>query len=115
MDIKRTGPNNPAWPTPESGKTGASKPAETQAGDAGSASSAMDAAFASIQTGYKRADLHTEKWPAILQQSAAALVSKSAGQFGALPDADKQKIANLIAGDPILSNKIFRYLDQHLA
>ena len=115
MDIKRTGPNNPAWPTPESGKTAAPKPAETQAGEAGPAVSGMDAAFQSIQTGYKRADLHSDKWPAILQQSAAALVSKSAGQFGALPDSDKQKIANQIAGDPILSNKIFRYLNQHLA
>jgi len=115
MDIKRTGPNNPAWPTPEACKAAESKPAEAQAGATGPAASGMDAAFGSIQTNFKRADLHTDKWPAILQQSAAALVSKSAGQFGALPDADKQKIANLIAGDPILSNKIFRYLDQNLA
>jgi hypothetical protein len=111
MDIKRTGPNIPATPAPETGRADAPMSAEVD----GPTASGMDAAFDSIQAGYKRADLHSDKWPAILQQSAAALVSKSAGQFGALPDAGKQKIANLIAGDPILSNKIFRYLDQHLA
>ena len=115
MDIKRTGPPNSAAPTPDTGKANAPQFAEARAETATPAGSQMDAAFQSIQANFKRADLHSEKWPAILHQSAEALVSKSAGELGVLADVDKQKIAARMAGDPILSNKIFRYLDQHLA
>ena len=115
MDIKRTGPNNPAWAAPETVKAGAPKPMEAQADAAAPEGPGMDTAFQSIQASFKRADLHSEKWPSILKQSAEALVFKSTGKLGTLPDADQKKIANLIAGDPILSNRIFRYLDRHLA
>lgn len=115
MEIKRTGPNNPEWAVPETGKAGAPESGEMQAASSGGAASGMGGAFQSIQANFKRADLHSEKWPSILKQSAEALVSKSAGKLCALPDAEKQKIANLIAGDPILSNKIFRYLYRNLA
>jgi len=115
MEIKRTGPNNPAVPTSDSGKANASPFAGPPAEAAAPAGSTMGAAFQSIQASFKRVDLHSDKWPAILNQSAQALVSKSANELGPLPDAAKQKIAAQIAGDPILSNKIFRYLDQHLA
>ena len=115
MEIKRTGSNNPAAPAPETGKANATQFTGQPAEAAAAAGQPMDAAFQAIQANFKRADLHTDKWQAILQQSAQALVSKSAGELGGLPDAAQQKIANQIAGDPILSNKIFRYLDQHLA
>ena len=114
MEIKRTGPNELAWPTPESGKAAAPNAAKTQAGGAGPEVSGMDAAFAPIQADYKRADLHSDKWPAILRQSADALVSQSSRQFGSLPAVDQRKIADLIASDPIFSDKIFRFLDKRL-
>ena len=114
MEIKRTGPNELAWPAPESGKAAAPNAAKTQADGAGPEVSGMDTAFAAIQADCKRADLHSDKWPAILRQSAEALVSQSSGQFGNLPAADQRKIADLIASDPIFSDKIFRYLDKRL-
>lgn len=115
MEIKRPGPNNPLPPTPDSGKANAAPFNAAKAEPAALAGSPMETAFQTIQANFKRADLHSDKWPAILQQSAQALVSKSAGAMGGLPDAAKQTIASQIASDPILSNKIFRYLDQNLA
>ena len=115
MEIKRPGPNNPLTPTPDSGKANSAQFNAAKVEAAAAAGSPMETAFQSIQANFNRADLHSDKWPAILQQSAQALVSKSASEMGGLPDAAKQKLAGQIASDPILSNKIFRYLDQNLA
>lgn len=113
MDVK--GPNSkvPIWPGLTGPEQTASAPPATAFPNA-----ALEAAPAGpmgeVQARYSRADLYSEKWPAILQSSAEALVKSAASSFPSLSEADQKKIAAFIAADPLMSRNILSYWEQHL-
>jgi hypothetical protein len=109
MDIKRTQPGqtNPNRPA-ESGP--AAKPDESVPAPGGLSGGPLNA----IRGEFTRADLNTDKWSTILRRSIDALLDSSAKRLGDVPPADRRKIADLLAADPIFSKRVFLYCDKNL-
>jgi hypothetical protein len=127
MDIKRTGPGQTNWKP--AGETDAVKKADKPAVDASKDSAAsQDLAKAAaaptgpatrgplhaVQSEFKRADLNTDRWNTILNRSVSAMVDSASERMGGLPPSARQKIAELLATDPIFSKRVSLYLDKNL-
>jgi hypothetical protein len=116
MDIKRTNPGQANWKPAgesESVKQPAKPPADA-AKEAAASAAAAQGPLRAIQSDFKRADLNTDRWNTILNRSVSALVDSASDRMGGLPESARQKIADLLAADPIFSKRVSLYLDKNL-
>jgi hypothetical protein len=112
MEIKRTQPGQANWN--RTSETEAKKPAgpaeETTLGPA-----AGTERFQAIRGEFKRADLSTGRFQAILEKSIDALLDSTVERMGSgLPDGAREKISALLAADPLFSKRVFVYWDKNL-
>jgi hypothetical protein len=112
MEIKRTQPGQANWN--RAGETGPAQKPSAHAEDTTLGSAAGSAPFQAIRGEFKRADLSTGRWPAILERSIDALLDSSSERMGGLPDAAREKISALLAADPLFSKRVFVYWDKNL-
>jgi hypothetical protein len=112
MEIKRTQPGQANWN--RTGETGRPDKPPTAAGDPVLRDATGSASFQEIRGDFKRADLSTDRWSAILHRSIDALLDSTAERMGGLPDAAREKLSALLAADPIFSNRVFVYWDKNL-
>ncbi|MCX6627845.1 MAG: hypothetical protein NTW28_09475 [Candidatus Solibacter sp.] len=110
MDIKRTQPGQVNWNRAAESEPAAKPDAPAPAGLEKAAAGPLHA----IGAEFKRADLNTDKWHAILRRSIDALMDSSSQRRGALPAADRQKISDLLAADPIFTMRVFHYWEKNL-
>lgn len=119
MDIKPTNPGNPNWKPaiePESAKKPAAPAEELGKGPAGpsDAQANFQGPLSAIKSEFKRTDLNTDRWNTILNRSIDALVESTSERMGGLPAPARQKIADLLAADPIFSKRVSLYWDKNL-
>jgi hypothetical protein len=116
MEIKRTQSGQAAWSrtadTSAAGKTDAARP---ELPDVSLESKAESAAMRAIGAEFKRADLNTDKWQAILRRSIDALLESTTARTGALPPAARQQITDILGADPIFSRRVYRYWEKNLS
>jgi hypothetical protein len=112
MEIKRTQPGQANWN--RTAETGPGQKPSAPAEDAALGAAAGSAPFQAIRGEFKRADLSTERWNAILERSIDALLDSTSERMGGLPDAAREKISGLLAADPIFSKRVFVYWDKNL-
>jgi hypothetical protein len=112
MEIKRTQPGQANWN--RTGETGRSVKPATAAGESVIGGGAGSAPFRAICRDFKRADLSTDRWSALLHRSIDALLDSTAERMGGLPDSAREKLSALLAADPIFSKRVFVYWDKNL-
>ena len=112
MEIKRTQPGQANWN--RTGETEAKKPA-APAGETTLGAAAGTERFQAIRGEFKRADLSTGRFQAILERSIDALLDSTVERVGGLPDGAREKISALLAADPVFSKRVFVYWDKNLA
>lgn len=62
---------------------------------------------------YKRADLSSPKFDAILRKSIDALLDAGAAR-SAIPSSVRQKVADFLAADPLFASRVRLYWDKNL-
>jgi hypothetical protein len=112
MDIKRTQPGPPNWSRADQPRTDPKAGAPSP--DAPLGAAAGSPAFDAIRGEFKRVDLSTPRWNALLARSIDALLDSTAQRMGGLPDSAREKISGLLAADPIFSKRVFVYWDKNL-
>jgi hypothetical protein len=111
MEIKRTQPGPANWNrTSETAPAG--QPPEASDADLGGAGGS--AAFDAIRADFRRADLGTTRWNAILTRSIDALLDSAAGHMGGLPAGAREKLSTMLAADPLFHKRVMTYWDQNL-
>lgn len=113
MEIKRTNPGQTNW-NPAGESESVKQPAADKAPEPSAPQPSTQGPLRAIHTEFKRADLNTDRWSTILNRSVSALVSSASERMGGIPDSARQRIAELLAADPIFSKRVSLYLDKNL-
>jgi hypothetical protein len=116
MDIKPTNPGQANWkPAVESESVKQpAKPAADAPQEPLARAGAAQGPLRVVHADFKRADLNTDRWNTILNRSVNALVDSASDRMGGLPESARQKIADLLAADPIFCKRVSLYLDKNL-
>lgn len=112
MEIKRTQPGQANWN--RAGETDAAQKPSAPTTDTVLGAATGSAPFQAIRGEFKRADLSTGRWQAILERSIGALLDSTSERMGGLPDAAREKISALLTADPLFSKRVFVYWDKNL-
>jgi hypothetical protein len=112
MEIKRTQPGQANWN--RTGETDAAQKPSAPAEETALGAAAGSTPFQAIRGEFRRADLSTGRWEAILQRSIDALLDSTSERMGGLPASAREKISALLAADPIFSKRVFVYWDKNL-
>jgi hypothetical protein len=111
MDIKRL--NNGAGALPASADVERAK-TSAQPGPGTDMDAVPAGALDGVRAGYKRADLNSPKFDAILRKSIDALLDSEAASGSAIPSSVRQKAADFLAGDPLFASRVRLFWDKNL-
>src|SRR5262245_43680834 len=117
MDIKRINPGQ--IPSKPAGEPDSAKQPTKAFGDAAQANQTPAAAgrpawMDGVRSDFKRADLSTARFDSVVNRSISALLDSASQRMGSIPPSVREKIAAMLAADPVFTKRVALYMDKNL-